>query len=257
MLLLMTLLGMAWAAPDALPDDDGASGPPADFPERPSYDTLLQSAIRSYQLRQRDQAIQQLAALALDEDAPHYIRQEARIYLAEDRFFQDDREGADGFFEQVVRAEPGYQIDRFRHPPDVCAQFDLVRATVLPTLLQPSLPPRLYRRPRLYHQEYGAAPWLDGGLLTAQWTLFAASSGMSAWWWLNRETHYLDTPEDRLQARNYQIVHVAVSAGWIAAATERRLRVRRDWEQKWQEYGGVTLTASGEPQVIFGVMGRF
>ena len=263
MLLLLTLLGMAWADPNPPPPTSEESGATTAPPERPSYDELLHTATRNYQLRRRDLAIQQLAALALDEDAPLHVRQEARIYLAEDRFFQDDLDGADSFFEQVIRAEPDYQIDRFRHPPDVCAQFDLVRATVLPTLppppplLKPPLAWGPQSFPNIYHRRYDVRPWLDGLLAVPEWSFFAIGTSMTAWYGLNRSGYYDDTPEDRAQATRFQIAHVSMFVGWVGVATTRRLIVRQDWDRNWQKYSGVALSPTGQPQAFLGLERRF
>ena len=111
-------------------------------PERPHVPTAserLEAAVQNYQTNRHGMAMQQLAILAIDPDIPSKVRQDARVYLGEILYIQGDVEGAKQLFEQVLTEEPGYQIDRFRHPPDVCGHFEYVRTYMVP--INPPPPP--------------------------------------------------------------------------------------------------------------------
>jgi len=112
----------------------------------PSPQSRLEAAVVAYQISNYQAAISILSDLAVNEDTPTEVRQEARIYLGEIRFVQDDEIGAQRFFEQVLSEDPNYRIDRFKHPPDVCSHFDYVRAYMadVATVIEPT-PPAVFK----------------------------------------------------------------------------------------------------------------
>ena len=69
---------------------------------------------------------QRFLSLSMLPEVPNDIRQESIVYIAEILYIQGDKESANDFFEQLLMDDPKYQIDRFRHPPDVCGYFDFV-----------------------------------------------------------------------------------------------------------------------------------
>lgn len=114
------------AEPAAAPEAPEA---PAPAPAAPSPEDRLLDAVTDYQRGERERAQAKLVALVVDEGAlPVLVRQEARVYLGELLFAQDQKQEAQVFFEQVLAADPTYRLDPFVHPPDVCAFFDYVRA---------------------------------------------------------------------------------------------------------------------------------
>lgn len=115
-------------APPAPPGEAPAPEAPT-APAAPSPEDRLLDAVTDYQRGQRERAQAKLVALVVDEGPlPVHVRQEARVYLGELLFAQDQKEEAQVFFEQVLAADPTYRLDPFVHPPDVCAFFDYVRA---------------------------------------------------------------------------------------------------------------------------------
>jgi len=88
----------------------------------------LNEAVQLYQVGDRAQALQLLLSLSSDDNYPQSIQQEARIYIAEIMIMEENTDGARQYFEDVLRVNPNYSIDRFRHPPEVCAEFDYTNA---------------------------------------------------------------------------------------------------------------------------------
>ncbi|MFM2246746.1 MAG: hypothetical protein RL071_2820, partial [Pseudomonadota bacterium] len=135
------------AAP-LLPEAGPAAAPeaPSPAPAAPSPEDRLLDAVTDYQRGERERAQAKLVALVVDEGTlPVLVRQEARVYLGELLFAQDQKQEAQVFFEQVLASDPAYRLDPFVHPPDVCAFFDYVRALSAdePPAPPPPLPARM------------------------------------------------------------------------------------------------------------------
>ena len=92
------------------------------------YQNQLRNGVRFYKDGDRESAIHEFLSLSYAKKAPSEIRQEARIYMAEILFVQEDKEGARGYFNAVLDENPNYNIDRFIHPPNVCGYFDFVKS---------------------------------------------------------------------------------------------------------------------------------
>lgn len=101
------------------------------FSERFSLGTQL------YHSGEIESALQIFVELANEPSIPLSLKQEARVYIAELHYVKGNKSRAQAFFEQIVMADPEYQIDRFKHPPDVCGLFDFVK-----TYQQPNIPDR-------------------------------------------------------------------------------------------------------------------
>ena len=92
------------------------------------YVHQLNEGVGLYQAGERADAMQRFLSLSMLPEVPKDIRQESIVYIAEILYIQGDKDSAKRFFEQLLLEEPNYQIDRFRHPPDVCGYFDFVKS---------------------------------------------------------------------------------------------------------------------------------
>lgn len=88
----------------------------------------LNEAVQFYQVGDRPQALQTLLSITTDPIYPQSIQQEARIYIAEILLVEGNIEGSRNYFHEVLEINPDYNIDRFRHPPEVCMEFDYTNA---------------------------------------------------------------------------------------------------------------------------------
>ena len=88
----------------------------------------LNEAVQFYQMGDRTQALQTLLSITTDPMYPQSIQQEARIYIAEILLVEGNVEGARSYFHEVLEINGDYSIDRFRHPPEVCMEFDYTNA---------------------------------------------------------------------------------------------------------------------------------
>ena len=88
----------------------------------------LNEAVQFYQVGDRPQALQTLLSITTDSSYPQSIQQEARIYIAEILLVEGNVEGARSYFHEVLEINASYSIDRFRHPPEVCMEFDYTNA---------------------------------------------------------------------------------------------------------------------------------
>jgi len=167
------------------PETSTSSEVPSSEEVSPTAQERLDAAWRNYQLGKRELARTELAELVTDAGIDDLaIRQQARIYLGELLYVQDDEEGARRFFEQVLQEDPNYTIDPFRHPPDVVGFFTYVRSYVVP-ITTPVDPPGPIQYPRTpvstwapfgaYHLTHQAPRrgtlYLVGGLATAATSL--------------------------------------------------------------------------------------
>jgi hypothetical protein len=84
----------------------------------------LNTAVQDYQMGERPSALQTLLSITSDPEYPQSIQQEARIYIAEILLVEGNTEGARNYFMEVLEIDSNYSIDRFRHPPEVCMEFD-------------------------------------------------------------------------------------------------------------------------------------
>jgi hypothetical protein len=121
-LLWLALAGMAGAA-------EGDDHPSAALP---SEQDRLEQAVAEYQSGRWETAQVALTALMSDSTVSPPVQQEARVYLGEVQYFRGDDEGARKIFEQVLSIDPDFQVDPFRHPPEILAQFEIARSSVAP-----------------------------------------------------------------------------------------------------------------------------
>jgi tetratricopeptide (TPR) repeat protein len=98
----------------------------------PSEQDRLEQAVTEYQSGRWDAAQLALTLLISDASVSQAVQQEARIYLGEVLYARGDEEGARKIFEQVLTIDPDFQVDPFRHPPEILAQFEVARSSVAP-----------------------------------------------------------------------------------------------------------------------------
>ncbi len=94
-----------------------------------AHQSLFNDALRKYHTGEIDTAMQKFLSISYNDEASVDLRQEADIYIGEILYAQGDLESARRIFAQLLRKDPTYQIDRFRHPPEVCTYFDYIKAS--------------------------------------------------------------------------------------------------------------------------------
>ena len=114
---------------------------PANAETLPIQEALvdLNTAVQEYQLGNRPDALQALLTLATDPQYPKSIQLESRIYIAEILYLEGNIDGARQYFKEVLEIDPNYSIDRFRHPPDICIEFDSMKTQLRQQPPEPSL----------------------------------------------------------------------------------------------------------------------
>jgi tetratricopeptide (TPR) repeat protein len=88
----------------------------------------LNEAVQLYQMGERTDALQGFLSISTDPSYPVSIQQESRIYMAEIMLLEGNIDGARRTFYEVLEINPNYNIDRFRHPPEICTEFDYTNA---------------------------------------------------------------------------------------------------------------------------------
>ncbi|MFT4977653.1 MAG: hypothetical protein ACI8S6_003560 [Myxococcota bacterium] len=248
MLLLILLLGMAAATPPDLTPT---------FPQGPavlSAEERLLEAVRSYQTQRLAFAIIEFHQLATDGDISQIVRHEARIYLGEIHLLQDDEPEAVRNFAVVVNEDPFYQIDHFRHPPEVGALFAEVRDRILPTLSPPTAPPTIFT-PVLYYPRGEWPPYER--LLTSTEMLFATgATALDVYLLINRKT-FQDNPEDRQRAARLRAAQLSCFTGFVGTHVARSLRARRHFRESWRTQLLLSYTPGPETYWMAGIQGEF
>jgi hypothetical protein len=88
----------------------------------------LNQAVQFYQMSDRSEAMQRFLSVAMNDSYPQSVRQESRIYMAEILLMEGNTDGARTFIQDTLNNDFNYQIDRFRHPPEICNFFDEIKA---------------------------------------------------------------------------------------------------------------------------------
>ena len=165
------------------------------------YEALLDEAVRFYHTGDRASAMQKFLSLSYNLDAPEPLRHEASVYIGEIVFVQGDKDSARRIFEDLLRDNPNYRIDQFRHPPEVCIFFDFVKGYMkIPEPPKPDLnPPKRspiisYAPFGLYHLQYGER-WKGYTYLGTQTITAASSLGLLLY--LNSNNTYEEGDEEK------------------------------------------------------------
>jgi len=159
-----------------------------------NYQEFLDEAIRFYHADDRNSAMQKLLSLSYNKEAPQELRLEASIYIGEIMYIQGDKESAQRIFTQVLKQDPSYRIDPFRHPPNVCTFFNFVKSFVSippppPPPPEKTLPMLAYSPFGVYHIQYGS-PWKGYAYLSTQTISAATSIGLLIY--LNGNNTYIE-----------------------------------------------------------------
>jgi hypothetical protein len=88
----------------------------------------LNQAVQFYQMSDRTEAMQRFLSISMNDSYPESVKQEARIYMAEILLMEGNADGAKIFIQDTLNYNFDYQIDRFRHPPEICDFFDETKA---------------------------------------------------------------------------------------------------------------------------------
>lgn len=226
--------------PEQLKNEPGLSEPetpPAEAPAPPDAQQRLSAAVRAYQEGRPDEARVELAALVNDTtlmDAE--LRQQARVYLGEVLYVDGQEDAAFKVFEVVLTEDPDYRVDPFRHPPDVCGFFEVVRAstsalTPPPTILPPAPSPAplsAFVGFGVYQVRNGLEP--KGALMMAgQLGLGVASAAGYAWITSQRRYHG-EEALSRLQT--LKLVQWSATAGFWGLYVWGTLDARADWRAR-------------------------
>lgn len=242
------LLGMAPVFAQSSPA--APTGAPA--PKTP--EEQLQDAVYRYQAVGAKSAILTLNDLASDPRVPREVRHEALIYIGEIYLFDEQVGKATDAFSEVIVADPTFQVDHFRHPPEVGVFFLELRQQLIPTLKPPAPPPTI-AVPALYY-EWGEWPTSER-LLFGTETLFAAgATGLNVYLLINR-TSFDDDEEDRARAAQLRATQLSFFGGYVGTHLWRTLRARRHHQQTWRADLLLGQASLDEPPLMLSVEARF
>lgn len=238
-LALAPMAGAQDPAP-AEPAEERAEAPaapaeeePPEPPEPPATERRLELAVRAYQAGRYEEARTELALLVNDgsiEDRE--LKQQARVYLGELLYVQGQEDAAFKVFETVLQEEPEYRVDPFRHPPDVCGFFEVVRAST--SVLAPPPPPRALVRPAPLGVYTGFGIWqrahgrrgLANVLLTGQLLLGAAS--VAGFAWIRSDDEYVAGSPDEQRLKALRALQWSATAGFWGLYAWGTLNARHD-----------------------------
>lgn len=262
-LLLVLLLSLGPEARAQQAEVPGSPGPGAGGGEAPPLEPAvepppplpaearLEAAVSAYQSGQLDLARETLAALVMDSSVDDLsLRQEARVYLGEVFLGEGKDDDARRVWELVLSEDPKYRVDPFRHPPEVVARFEVVRAYTLRIDDQPAstllVPPRPPRSVWLGFGAYQLAQGETGKgvvLLTAEAGLAVASlAGFAA---LARDRECIAGAadcDDLYRTRNLQW---AATTGMLVVHVTSVALAGRSWERDAAARVGLGLAPAG------------
>lgn len=246
--LLVALLARGVAAEPPPPVDgvpaetdtapQGLSDPP---PERSAADRL-NDAVMAYQAGHREDARNALAELVNDPalDDP-LLRQRARVYLGEVLYVEGQEDAAFRAFEQVLEFDPGFRIDPFEHPPDVCGFFEVVRASTIS--LRPVLPPPPRPLPAtawmgfgLYQRGHGHKT--AGNLLLASEAVLGATSVVAFGLMAYDRRWSKDNPAEHTRILTTMAVQWTAGLGFWGLYAAGTVNAHRDWREQGTTAGG-------------------
>ena len=181
-----------------------AEGDPSTAPT--SEKERLEQAVSEYQSGRWDAAQLALTFLMSDPTVSQPVQQEARVYLGELLYVRGDAEAARKIFEQVLTIDPDFQVDPFRHPPEILAQFEIARSSVAPYPRPGAARPKFsstFLPLGIYHLRH-ERPVMGATLLVTQVGLVAV--GTTLWLGLlpvEERTYVVGTPEEQsIKLRN-------------------------------------------------------
>jgi hypothetical protein len=232
----LALLVAGAAAQSPAPEPSPSAASPADDPVPAPPRQRLEDAIRAYQAGRAAEARIALAMLINEPaDIPADLRQDARVYLGEVLYVAGEEDAAFRTFEQVLVEDSTYRIDPFRHPPDVCGFFEVVRASTVglapppPVPAPAALPASAWVGFGVYQRGHGR-PGRANAFLAGQALLGAGS--ILAFGLLVADRRYLeDDPAELRQLQVLRAVQWASTAGFWGLHLWGALDARHDFRQ--------------------------
>lgn len=254
---LVLLLGLALAAQPSAPPDPAPSATPEE-----RYRQQLTDALLAYQGQNLDEAITLFSDLISDNAVPLKMRQEARIYLAEIKILQGEYDKADRYFELVLVADPYYQIDRFKHPPDVTSRFEEYNNLYGDDIRRANRPPlqgNVFALFPVVYETRIAPPKFNRLVLGVQVPAFLISVAGFSYLMINDlNGNFQNTPEDRALVRQVRITQWTAAGIGTAAWGFRAVRSSRHWRDNFQAYSTLQFDENNQARWIFvGVKGKF
>lgn len=215
--------------------------------------------MRTYQAGRHEDARNALALLVNDEGvADIALRQQARVYLGEVLYVQGEQEAAFKAFELVLTEDPSFRIDPFRHPPDVCGFFEVVRASITPIQdlrppLDPLPPPRF---PAIGYMGFGLYQLREGqaamGTLLLSGQVICGAISVVDFGLLVADRRYIETDDLAKAAMQRRLwTQWGTTAGFWGLHVWGTLDARADWRQR------APLTASLPLEASIGWSGRW
>lgn len=196
----------------------------------------LNQAVQFYQMSDRSEAMQRFLSVAMNDSYPESVRQESRIYMAEILLMEGNTDGARTFIQDTLNSDFNYQIDRFRHPPEICSFFDEIKANmpqIEPIEEDPieirTYPPAAVFLPLGIHQ-IRQKQYLKGVICSSSQVLFV---GGSIWM-----TNYINaqrvdaTSEDEARIQNVAIGQWGVSALFYITWAGCSFDAYRSWKKR-------------------------
>lgn len=198
--------------------------------------TTLNQAVQFYQMSDRTEAMQRFLSISMNESYPESVRQEARIYMAEILLIEGNADGARTFIEEILRANPAYDIDRFRHPPEICSFFDEIKEALPKPQEEDKQPELRLNPPTLVFLPLGAhhfreKKWIKATVCSsAQLLLAGGSLGMRGYLQTNQNPKAPTEIEATLQAvliGQYSVTTLFYIS-WIGCSADAYLGWRRE-----------------------------
>lgn len=114
--------------------------------------SVLNQSVQLYHVGSRAEAMQGFLTIGYDKGYPISVRHEALMYIAEILYIEGNVDDARTYMLEVLQENPEYRIDAFRHPPEICLEFDAVKRKFVPlnTMVSPS---------RQYFPKIGYSPF--------------------------------------------------------------------------------------------------
>jgi len=197
----------------------------------------LNEAVQFYQMGDRPMALQTLLSITTDPSYPISIQQEARIYIAEIMLVEGNVDDARSYFHEVLDINPSYSIDRFRHPPEVCTEFDYTNAQ---WKQQQPPPPIIGNNPTFYklapfgiYQFQRKETWK--GIAYSSLQLGTAITSITLFSYLQQNPGYNQNDlDEKARLETILTVQRASAIGFYALWLMSSIDAQRDWQLEEQ-----------------------
>ena len=220
----------------------------------------LEAGVRLYQTGKAERAAAMFAALVNDPSLNQPdLRQQARLYLGEVHYSQQNQEEARRLFEAVLMVDPNFVMDPFAHPPDVTGFFETIRAYIRPTTPPPpqitdsapvpKTPASAFYGFGIYQLSHGDKRM--GTTLAIGQSVFAIVSIASFAGLLGN--HAWATKDERSRLQTQKIVQWSSTAGFYGLWVWSAVDAKRHWRANVNlAHGGIPLD-NRQPQFHLGL----